>query len=111
LVVSAAKCRATSVPPCCPNHSRALRALVIVSSVVKVLEAIRNNVLSGRRPASTDCSSCPSMLETKWKRWPGSSGGRGMCSAVTAIWGPRSEPPMPMFTTSVIDLSLRTCSA
>ena len=33
------------------------------------------------------------------------------CKAITAICGPRSEPPMPMFTTSVMCLSARIFSA
>ena len=108
LVVSAAKCRAMSVPPCASNQARAERALVMVSMVVKVLDAIRNSVLCGRTWRSTPASSWPSTLETKWKRLPGST---YSASAATAICGPRSEPPMPMFTTSVIAASPRTCSA
>jgi hypothetical protein len=47
------------------NQSSAERALVMVSGVVKVLEATRNSVLSGRTAAARLASSWPSMLETK----------------------------------------------
>ncbi len=77
-------------------------------AVVKVLEAIRNSVCSGARSSSTASSSCPSTLETKWKCLPGAA---NSASACTAICGPRSEPPMPMFTTSVMVWSARTFSA
>jgi hypothetical protein len=91
------------------NQALAERALVIVSSVVKVLEAIRNSVLFGASFAQhREASSWPSMLETKWKRLPGMT---NESSAATAICGPRSEPPMPMLTTSVMAASARTCSA
>ena len=65
LAVSATKCRATSCPPWAANQSSAERALAMVSSVVKVLEATMNSVLSGRTACSTLASSWPSMLETK----------------------------------------------
>ena len=53
--------------------------------------------------ASTAAMSAPSMLETRRQR-------RRMAdaaSAPVAIAGPRSEPPMPMLTTSVIRSSAR----
>ncbi len=108
LVVSAAKWPAMSVPPDCSYQRLADCALVIVSAVVKVFEAMRNNVCSGARPCSTPASSWPSTFETKWKRLPGAA---NSASASTAIWGPRSEPPMPILTTSVIVWSARTFSA
>jgi hypothetical protein len=107
LVVSArsgARCRCR---PAASNQRLAERALVIVSVVVKVLEATRNSVLFRRQARSTAASSWPSTLETKWKRLPGAANS----SASTAICGPRSEPPMPMLTTSVMAASARTCSA
>ncbi|MDT4835090.1 hypothetical protein FQZ97_687460 [compost metagenome] len=97
-----------SVPPDCSYQRLAESAFVIVSAVVKVLEATRNSVCSGARPFSTPASSWPSTFETKWKRLPGAT---NSASASTAICGPRSEPPMPMLTTSVIVWSLRTFSA
>ena len=65
LVVSAQKCRATSVPPWASNQRLAEAALVMVSLVVKVLEAIRNKVLCGWTRRSTAASSWPSTFETK----------------------------------------------
>ena len=108
LVVSAAKWRATSVPPPASNQALADCALAMVSAVVKVLDAMRNRVVSGRSVRSTVSSAWPSTLETKCKRLPGWA---WAASASTAICGPRSEPPMPMFTTSVMAASLRTASA
>ena len=108
LVVSAAKWRAMSTLPDCSNQRLADCALAMVSAVVKVFEAIRNSVCSGARPRSTPASSWPSTFETKWKRLPGAA---NWSSASTAICGPRSEPPMPMLTTSVIVWSARTSSA
>ncbi len=108
LVVSAAKWPAMSLPPDCAYQRLADCALAMVSAVVKVLEAIRNSVCSGARSSSTASSSCPSTLETKWKCLPGAA---NSASACTAICGPRSEPPMPMFTTSVMVWSARTFSA
>jgi hypothetical protein len=108
LVVRPMKWRATSCPPCCANQAIAECALVMVSAVVKVLEATRNTVLSARKPRSTACSSWPSTLETKCRRLPGA---RYASSARTAMAGPRSEPPMPMLTMSVMRSSARTRSA
>ena len=68
LLVNAAKCRLTPSSPCPPSASNqrlAECALVMVSVVVKVLEATRNSVLCGFSRASTPASSCPSMFETK----------------------------------------------
>ncbi len=115
LVVSAQKCLEidsaalrSSLPPCARNQSRAECALTMVSRVVKDLDATRNKVLSGRVCASTWPSSCPSTFETKWKRLPAM---RQSSSALTTMAGPRSEPPMPMLTMSVICGLARTCSA
>ncbi|MNT18876.1 hypothetical protein D3C72_1541030 [compost metagenome] len=115
LVVSAQKCREidktaarSSLPPCATNHSRAECALTMVSSVVNDLEATRNKVDSGLTCASTWPSSWPSTFETKWKRLPSI---RQSSSALTTMAGPRSEPPMPILTMSVICGLARTCSA
>jgi hypothetical protein len=82
----------------------------MVSWVVKVLEATMNSVRVGSSRRSTGVMSCPSTLETKCRRRPG---WHQASSAGTAICGPRSEPPMPMLTTSVKPLLAvsRTCSA
>ncbi len=68
LVDSATKCRATafSSPPR-PSSSqvRAEVALVTVSMVVKVFEAMTNRVSAGSRSRVASCRSAPSTLETK----------------------------------------------
>ena len=100
LVDTATKCLAMSCSLASRrNHWRAVLALVMVSCVVKVLEAMMNNVVSGWTFSSTSRSCEPSTLETKCMRrrgWP------KFFSAVHIINGPKSEPPMPIFTTSVI---------
>jgi len=47
------------------SQSRAMRALVRVSRVVKVLDATMNRVVAGFRPAVFSATSVGSMLETK----------------------------------------------
>ena len=44
-----------------------LLALVVVSAVVKVLEAIRKSVVSGSEAARASAMCVPSMLDTKWR--------------------------------------------
>ena len=70
LVETATKCLATaaSSPERAQHHSRAVRALVIVSSVVKVLEQTTNSVSAGSRSRVASAKSVPSTLETKRKR-------------------------------------------
>ncbi len=70
LVETATKCLATaaSSPPSPASvHSRAVRALVIVSSVVKVFEEMTKSVSSGSRSRVDSAKSVPSTLETKRK--------------------------------------------
>ena len=70
LVETATKCLATaasSPPSPASDHSRAVRALVIVSSVVKVFEETTNSVSSGSRSRVASAKSVPSTLETKRK--------------------------------------------
>ena len=70
LVETAAKCfaiAASSPPRPARAHSRAVRALVIVSSVVKVFEETMNSVWAGSRSRVASAKSVPSMLETKRK--------------------------------------------
>ena len=60
------------VPELARHQSRARVALVIVSSVVKVLEETMNSVSAGSRPRVASTKSVPSTLETKRKvrsRW------------------------------------------
>ena len=70
LVETATKCLATadsSPPSPASTHSRAVRALVIVSSVVKVFEETMNRVSAGSRSRVASAKSVPSTLETKRK--------------------------------------------
>jgi hypothetical protein len=108
LVVSAAKWRAVSVPPCAKNQALAERALVMVSMVVKVLLAIRNSVLRGLSSPQHTRQFMPVDIGDKVKAL---ARDRDASSASTAICGPRSEPPMPMLTTSVMAASSRTACA
>jgi hypothetical protein len=103
LVESAAKCSATCFgsPARSRNHERAVSALVMVSWVVKVFDATRNSVVPGFTFFSVSAMCVPSTLDTKWEVMPGSLYGR---RASVTMTGPRSEPPMPMLTTSVMAL-------
>ncbi len=68
LVDTATKCEAIAlVSPPSPrrHHSRALAALVIVSSVVKVFDETMKSVSAGSRSRVASTKSVPSMLETK----------------------------------------------
>jgi hypothetical protein len=74
LVETATKCFAiaSSPPPLPPpnppiNHARAERALVIVSTVVKVFELTMNSVFAGSRSCVASTKSVASTLETKRK--------------------------------------------
>ena len=108
LVESAAKWRATAVSSraVCRNHVRAECALVMVSWVVKVLEAMRKSVVSGCTRFNVSARSVPSTLATKCARRSGRAYG---VSAVQTMRGPRSDPPMPMFTTSVMRWPVYPC--
>ncbi|CSC31265.1 Uncharacterised protein [Vibrio cholerae] len=67
LVDSAAKCLATcaSSPAAFKNQSRAVWALVMVSWVVKVLEATKKRVVSGSTFFSVSAMCVPSTFDTK----------------------------------------------
>ena len=67
--LSAANCAAGSPPPSV-IHARAVRAFVIVSIVVKVLEATITSVRRGSRVRSTSETWAPSTFDTKWQRGP-----------------------------------------
>jgi len=58
---------ASSPPRPASDHSRAVRALVIVSRVVKVFEETTKSVSSGSRSRVDSTKSVPSTLETKRK--------------------------------------------
>ena len=67
LVDSATKCFATaaSLPSASISHLRAVAALVIVSSVVKVFDAMTNSVSPASRSRVASVKSAPSTFETK----------------------------------------------
>ena len=66
MVETATKCRAiaASSPSAASSHSRAERALVIVSSVVNVFEDTMNSVSSGARSRVASTKSVASTFET-----------------------------------------------
>ncbi len=66
LVDTATKCLATaaSSPSAASAQSRAVCALVIVSSVVNVFDTMTNSVSAGSSPCTASQKSVPSMLET-----------------------------------------------
>ncbi len=75
-VDTATKCFATaSLPAPSPlsSHSRAVAALVIVSSVVKVLLATMNSVSAGSQSRVFSKKSLASTLETNRQRMPWSA--------------------------------------
>ena len=64
--------------------------------MVKVFEATITSVVSGSRPRVVSYASVGSMLDRKRASRP--SWARGFSASYT-MTGPRSLPPMPMFTT------------
>ncbi len=114
LVDTATKWRASplSGTPRAINHWRVLFAFAIVSSVVKVFEQTITSVRSGSSRASVSASSVPSTLDTKCTRGPEAAlpllsprpSPARCASARHTMRGPRSEPPMPRLTTSVMVL-------
>ncbi len=97
LVESAAKCAPTAASPRAPaSQSRAARALVMVSSVVKVLDATSTSVRAGLSSRASSAKAWPSTLDRKRARMRGPA---ASVSASTTMRGPRSEPPMPMLRT------------
>ena len=68
LVDTATKCRATaasSPPSPASDQARALCALVIVSTVVKVFEETMNSVSAGSRSRTASAKSVASTFDTK----------------------------------------------
>src|SRR5206468_1092136 len=87
------------LPGAASSQARARAALSRVSTVVNVFDATMKKVVAGVRPVSAASRSAGSMLETKCILRPGFANLR---IARTSIRGPRSEPPMPMLTMSVM---------
>ena len=59
-----------SLPSAASIQRRAVAALVMVSMVVKVFEAMMNSVVAGSSVFSVSWICAPSTLETKWARGP-----------------------------------------
>ena len=80
-VDTATKCLATAASSfrVASNHSRAVVALVSVSSVVNVFDETMNSVSSGSRSRVASAMSVPSTFETKrnvrsrWEEWRSAS--------------------------------------
>ena len=75
----------------------------MVSCVVKVLDAIINNVVSGSQTSRTWDKSAASTFDTKWGVISLEPNG---LRASQTIDGPKSEPPIPILTIDVIFLPL-----
>ena len=73
-------------PACSSSHARAVRALVSVSSVVNVFEAMMNSVVCGSAVSSTSARRQPSTFETNAHR--GAARGELRAAPRTAIAGP-----------------------
>ncbi len=101
LVETATKCFATCASSLARarNHARADRALVIVSCGRERLRRDDEQRRLGIQPAQRLGQVRPSTFDTKCRRGPSRAYG---VSAAVAIAGPRSDPPMPMLTTSVM---------
>ena len=99
LVDSAMKCLAiASVGALDKNHFFADFAFVIVSWVVNVFDAIMNRVVSAFRSFTVSARCVPSMFDTKCTFKSVLNG----FNACVTINGPKSDPPMPTLTMSVI---------
>ena len=70
----------------CPHQFLAVVALVMVSCVVNVFEAMTKSVVSGSHFLRVSAMWVPSMLETKWTLGPTRNGFK----ASVTIRGPRS---------------------
>ncbi len=100
-VETATKCLGTAAsdPSFSTSQARALRAFMSVSCVVNVLLSTTKSVCFASRSRTVSARCVPSTFDTKCARICGCQYG---LSARLAIIGPRSLPPMPMLTTSVI---------
>ena len=101
LVDTATKWRATAAsdPSADTHQRRAACAFASVSSVVNVFEQTTNSVSAGSRSRVASAKSAGSTFATKRTS---SARGAAPRSAWTTMRGPRSEPPMPRFTTERI---------
>ena len=90
---------ASSSPSCPTSQSRALLAFVSVSIVENVFEETMNKVSAGSRSRVASAMSAPSTFDTNRNVIERSEKSR---NASVPIAGPRSDPPIPMFTTARI---------
>lgn len=107
LVDTATMCLATaSAPSSAVSHVRTVRALSIVSTVVKVFDTTTTSVVSGSRPLSARATSIGSTLARKRSCLPEASSADSWSvrRAVCTKSGPRKDPPMPIATTDVSGL-------
>ena len=96
LVETATMWRATAPSPrASVSQSRTTWALAMVSRVVKVLDDTTTRVVAGSRPERARSASAPSTLAMNRAESPAAVDRR---SASAAIFGPRNDPPIPMFT-------------
>mmetsp|Transcript_5888 Transcript_5888/g.16804 ORF Transcript_5888/g.16804 Transcript_5888/m.16804 type:complete len:292 (-) Transcript_5888:193-1068(-) len=102
LVDTATMCFATAPSPSSAfSHVRTVRALSMVSAVVKVLDTTTAMVVSGFSPFRARATSTGSTLARNRRVRPLdlSADGWSVRRAVCTKSGPRKEPPMPMATT------------
>ena len=95
------RCSSASGTPPAIDQSRAVCAFIIVSAVVKVFDATTNSVVAG----SSDGERVDHRLRVDVGdelHGQARGGGYACSSAEATKRGPRSEPPMPMCTMSVI---------
>mmetsp|Transcript_56760 Transcript_56760/g.138099 ORF Transcript_56760/g.138099 Transcript_56760/m.138099 type:complete len:254 (+) Transcript_56760:3374-4135(+) len=103
-VDNAAKCFAIddlSPANASKTHFLAVPALVMVSCVVNVLDAIKKSVVSGSHFLRISATCVPSTFEQKCIVKSRFEYG---FKASQTITGPKSEPPIPILTTVLIDL-------
>mmetsp|Transcript_4516 Transcript_4516/g.12333 ORF Transcript_4516/g.12333 Transcript_4516/m.12333 type:complete len:211 (+) Transcript_4516:1329-1961(+) len=101
-VDTATMCFATaSGPSCAMSHLRTVRALSMVSAVVKVLDTTTTSVSSGFMSFRARATSIGSTFARKRRVRPSDSMAAigSVLSAVCTNRGPRKEPPMPIATT------------
>mmetsp|Transcript_8509 Transcript_8509/g.22403 ORF Transcript_8509/g.22403 Transcript_8509/m.22403 type:complete len:273 (-) Transcript_8509:222-1040(-) len=106
-VLTATMClRTASSPSASAIHLRIVRALSIVSAVVKVFETTTTSVASGESPSVARATSTGSTLARKRSRRPAAASlaAASQRSASYTNSGPRYEPPIPIATTSVSGL-------
>ena len=93
-------------PSSAVSQVRTVRALSMVSTVVKVLDTTTTSVSAGSRPLRARATSMGSTLARKRRDRPAAvaADSWSVRRAVCTKSGPRKEPPMPMATTFVSGL-------